>query len=590
MIRFTPFRRSLVFAKIGRSIEGVTPVETTVFSENLAVLQRRNPVAAESLAAVAATDSTPSISPPGLGERFAELLPVLGEIDVPRAILLGIGSGDDLPGWWEKAERGIDLLLIFEENIHHAKAVLSRVRLMSLLADHRVHFFPGVPTVELRRTLYPFRYFLGTVRPCLIGPDVSEYRSALEEELLLLRQNADLAMYEKGRTLFNVIRNLPAILIATPVRSLKGRCAGEPAFVVGAGPSLDKNIALLKQARDLGWVIAVDTALTPLRNAGVSPQMLVTFDPTALNERHFRDWPDLGNTLLAFHPEVHSEIPRRYLGKARLLCLDDGENQLLCHLRLSSPGEGLPRAAMTGQLAFNLAAYLGCDPIVLVGMDLAFPNAGGKTHASSAVLTRVVQSADANKATVSAIPGLAEAIQTELVELPGVDGNPVYAPPIYLTYLRLMEQEFERYNRTILDATEGGTLKAHTRPVSLTEAIRIIRSSHRHSPTPAKPPISVDRPSVSELVQKLNSVRRSWLDFKMWADQGHTLEEWREYLQRDSFSRLRPAYEFFLYEMYRHTNLPDPADIAREFNRTCDCYNLFILGACEELFRLSSIG
>ncbi|HPO07599.1 MAG TPA: DUF115 domain-containing protein [bacterium] len=560
-------------------------METTILDENLAILQGRNPVAAEELAACCSGESPAEAKVP---------LPKVGEgsggVDrSPRVILLGLGSGHDLPGWWEKAEKGTELLLIFEEDIRHAKDILSRVRLVSLLADDRVHFFPGVPAMELRRTLYPFRYLLGTVMPCLIGPDASGYRSTLEEELLLIRQNADLAIYAKGRTLFNAIRNLPAILTATPVRSLKGRCAGEPAFVVGAGPSLDRNIALLKQARDLGWVIAVDTALTPLRNAGVSPQILVTFDPTALNERHFPDWPDMGDTLLAFHPEVHSEIPRRYLGKARLLCLDDGENQLLRHLRLSPPGEGLPRAAMTGHLAFNLAVLLGCDPIVLVGMDLAFPNPGGKTHASSTALTRVVQSADAGKATIAAIPGLAEAMQTELVELPGVDGHPVYAPPMYLTYLRLMEQEFSRYNRTILDTTEGGTLKAHTQPVSLREALRMIRSGRKPPCCSGKPPTPMDRPPVADLVQKLNTARQTWMDLKAWSADEHTLEEWREHLQRDSFGWLRQAYEFLLYEMSRHPNPSDPSYLQREFRKTGDCYDLLLYAASEELSRLSSI-
>lgn len=51
-----------------------------------------------------------------------------------------------------------------------------------------------------------------------------------------------------------------------------------PAFVVSAGPSLDKNIKELKRAKNRSFIIAVDTAVKPLLREGIVPDMFATLD------------------------------------------------------------------------------------------------------------------------------------------------------------------------------------------------------------------------------------------------------------------------------------------------------------------------
>jgi hypothetical protein len=506
-----------------------------------------------------------------------------------------MGSGHEIVHLWEQSEQAIHLLVIFEGDPRRAKAVLSQVCFAHILDDERVHLFVGLPAEELRRSLYPLRYTLGMSLPAIIdlsdSPAPTAFRQALEGELLLIRQSAELILKEKGRTLFNILRNLPAIVTATPVQSLRGRCAGEPAFVVAAGPSLDKNIAHLSQAREHGWVIAVDTALGPLRKANVMPHLLVAYDPTPLNERHFAGWPDLQDTILAFHPEVHAGIPRTYLGKARLVVVHDGESRLLRSLGLAPrPGEGVARAVMTGHLAFNLAVYLGCDPIILVGMDLAFPPAGGSTHATGTALGRLVRTVQGRKAMVGAVPGLAAESETELVELPGINGGRVQGPAIFQTYLRLMEQEIARAGRRVIDASEGGTKKARTEPMSLEKAIQTIRLTSKpvlSRPTPGGP----SAPSrIETMLEVLSHGRRRLSALKEWNSTPHAISEWRSRLLTDSDDWLLPAYEPLVYKAHE---LPLPTDqgqrqshlaeLSKELARVCEHFSLFILGAEQEL-------
>ncbi|MCR5105752.1 MAG: DUF115 domain-containing protein, partial [Eubacterium sp.] len=51
-----------------------------------------------------------------------------------------------------------------------------------------------------------------------------------------------------------------------------------PAIVVAAGPSLDKNMLKLKRAKNKAFIIAVDTAIRPLIQNGIIPDMVAIID------------------------------------------------------------------------------------------------------------------------------------------------------------------------------------------------------------------------------------------------------------------------------------------------------------------------
>lgn len=48
--------------------------------------------------------------------------------------------------------------------------------------------------------------------------------------------------------------------------------------MVAAGPSLNKNIQVLKKAKNRLFILAVDTAVKPLIKAGIKPDAFITID------------------------------------------------------------------------------------------------------------------------------------------------------------------------------------------------------------------------------------------------------------------------------------------------------------------------
>ena len=68
----------------------------------------------------------------------------------------------------------------------------------------------------------------------------------------------------------NIIQKNPGVVALTQ------KFKGVPAIIVGAGPSLDKNINLLGRAQGHSLILASDAALKPLLSQGVLPSVVVS--------------------------------------------------------------------------------------------------------------------------------------------------------------------------------------------------------------------------------------------------------------------------------------------------------------------------
>lgn len=77
----------------------------------------------------------------------------------------------------------------------------------------------------------------------------------------------------------NTFYNLHYLYEGYSVEELHGILPEDiPTIVVSAGPSLNKNIMDLKKAVGKACIIATDTAMKPLLNAGIIPNLFVIID------------------------------------------------------------------------------------------------------------------------------------------------------------------------------------------------------------------------------------------------------------------------------------------------------------------------
>jgi hypothetical protein len=204
------------------------------------------------------------------------------------------------------------------------------------------------------------------------------------EKLRTIQEQMRLQMFSTGTLVTkgplwqrNTLMNLPRILTNPGVGVLDGCFAGKPAIIVGAGPSLNDAIPYLQEIQDRVLIITTGTALTPLRKANIKPDLVIAVDASHLVAKQFtvpcNDLFFVGATI------VCPEIPGRFKGEFYSL-LDS--NPIDQWVRSISNVEGTLMAGGTvTACGMHLANTLGCDPVVTVGLDLAYAD-DGHSHAS----------------------------------------------------------------------------------------------------------------------------------------------------------------------------------------------------------------
>jgi hypothetical protein len=177
----------------------------------------------------------------------------------------------------------------------------------------------------------------------------------------------------------DVLENIELLEHTPTFLGLAEKYKNVPAFIVGAGPSLGKNVGLLADAAKKGIIFAVNSSALALAKQGVTPQVLACMESIDLSHV-LQKVPFLDQVTRAISLTAHPKTIRT--GQGPLLPVYEGLPQL-APLSTLGKAPGLPVCGSVSTLAFSLAQRLGCSPIVFVGQDLAYT--GGQTYAPGTV-------------------------------------------------------------------------------------------------------------------------------------------------------------------------------------------------------------
>ena len=227
-----------------------------------------------------------------------------------------------------------------------------------------------------------------------------------------------------------------------------------PAIVVSAGPSLDKNIRELKNAKNKAYLIVVDTALKAVLRAGIKPDVAVTVDPH--------------KPLVLFEDERISELPmvvcnssntkvlKRHKGKKIYFGDSESYSQSICK-KYNKSLSPLESGGSVANNAFSLAKFLGFETIILIGQDLAYPDMKG--HTKDAYDNERENEIDFTK--------------KKYIEVEDIFGNKVWTEGNMDAYRKWFEMQIVRYPQLkVIDATEGGAKIKGAEILTLKEAIQ----------------------------------------------------------------------------------------------------------------------
>lgn len=364
---------------------------------------------------------------------------------------------------------------------------LDRPKLLNDFQPHGPLLVAGVTMVEHTPSVM--------LRPAFYA----DARQWLDEVQSYARTAVHTLVKNAGQTLRNVALNLPWYVTSPGIGRLANAYKNQPAIIVAAGPSLRKNRKLLREAKGHAVIIAVQTMLKPLLELGVEPDFVTSLDYSPLSARFFQDLPRDLKTELVAEAKATDVIFGLHTGPLTLVGSDLADDLLREAIR---PRPRLKSGATVAHLAFYLAEYLGCDPIILVGQDLGFSD--GLCYAAGTSYDDVWRPELGRFCSIEMKQW--EQIARErpiLRKIADQQGRPMYTEQRLFTYLQQFERDFTTSNATVIDASEGGAAKRGTRVMTLREALDAhCKRPLRSKPVPHAGPSDVALPAARAALEK----------------------------------------------------------------------------------------
>ncbi|EOH4194497.1 motility associated factor glycosyltransferase family protein, partial [Campylobacter coli] len=187
-------------------------------------------------------------------------------------------------------------------------------------------------------------------------------------------RNADITCFLPLLTHGQFLQNIPSMLESIPFQRILSQRKNkfENAIVVSAGPSLAKQLPLLKAYQDKAVIFCADGALSMLEKEGIIPDYVTNLDFTDLAMKFFQNKENktsLNVLSCATHPNVVHSL------KAENCMIVLRNKALYQRFNLNDFGY-IDTGTHVSHFSYTLALALGFKNIILIGQDLAFDEKG----------------------------------------------------------------------------------------------------------------------------------------------------------------------------------------------------------------------
>lgn len=215
----------------------------------------------------------------------------------------------------------------------------------------------------------------------------------------------------------------------------------KPVIVASGGPSLSKQLYLLKKHRENFIVISAGSTTNSLVKADIMPDFVVSVDGHELNYKHFEHLHFNEDITYVYSMYSYPKI-RNHFQKGFYFLDGSGEvvSESLKEFKKEDPilffGGG-----SVAHYALILANYISSGPIAMIGQDLSYVN--GYTHAKNNILGKKITSEE----------------QRNAIPIEGYYGGTVYTNNMFLSMKKAFENISEHLGKgKAFNCTEGGAL------------------------------------------------------------------------------------------------------------------------------------
>ncbi|EBF5895634.1 motility associated factor glycosyltransferase family protein [Campylobacter coli] len=170
----------------------------------------------------------------------------------------------------------------------------------------------------------------------------------------------------------HLLQNIPSMLESIPFQRILSERKNkfENAIVVSAGPSLAKQLPLLKACQDKAVIFCADGALSMLEKKGIVPDYVTNLDFTDLAMKFFQN-KENKTSLNVLSCATHLSLVH-FLDNKSVVLRDD---PLYQRFNLNDFGY-IDTGTHVSHFSYTLALALGFKNIIMIGQDLAFDEEG----------------------------------------------------------------------------------------------------------------------------------------------------------------------------------------------------------------------
>ncbi|MBD5095460.1 MAG: motility associated factor glycosyltransferase family protein [Lachnospiraceae bacterium] len=382
--------------------------------------------------------------------------------DMPDESILfmyGLSNGSYVREFIRNTKKNVKCI-VYEPCVEVFMQVIKNINIKDILESDRVHIVvKGINDEDFSLTVGQWLQFYNKDTNKII--EAPKYIDLFNEKYTLFIQEIK-ELYEKfyicsytdiefGKTyVTNGLRNMEFLAGCRSGMVLKGKFPEDmTAVVVSSGPSLEKNVALLKDIKGKAFIFATDSAVQQILNIGIKPDAMISIDPNKSVNLFKAD----GIEDIPFFVEMYANTEVLKYVKARNLYFFSSDSVVWSRL-FEKAGSEILSIGTGGSVATAAIANLilwGFKRIVLIGQDLAFT--GNRMHAGE---DAIEISEDDNR----------------FMTITDINGNDVWIKKDYYVYLKWIENVALRYSDIeFIDATEGGARKKNLKQMTFREVI-----------------------------------------------------------------------------------------------------------------------
>lgn len=169
----------------------------------------------------------------------------------------------------------------------------------------------------------------------------------------------------------NLIKNAKHLLLSATIEKLRDLFPDRTAVIVSAGPSLEKNVDLLREYQDRVLIITGGRSAQALLQRGIRPHFICSLDSHEANYQLYESMDLLSQTV----PMIsswgnHHKIVEKYCGKK--IFFDDSGLVYFAEGLFGRWVEGVQAGLTVASLQLGAAAVMGCRRIIFIGQDMAY--------------------------------------------------------------------------------------------------------------------------------------------------------------------------------------------------------------------------